>query len=50
MTLQSAKDYADNAVSGDTIHVKKSEAVWTIDESEDAIIVDDNFMTWMFQA
>lgn len=27
-----------------------SDAVWTIDDSDDAIIVDDDFMTWMFQA
>lgn len=27
-----------------------SDAVWTIDDSDDAIIVDDEFMTWMFQA
>lgn len=26
------------------------DAVWTIDDSDDAIIVDDDFMTWMFQA
>lgn len=30
--------------------LNKSDAVWTIDDSDDAIIVDDDFMTWMFQA
>ena len=37
----------DTAVGG---KVSKSDAVWTIDDSDDAIIVDDDFMTWMFQA
>lgn len=48
--VTSAEGDIDALQSSVSEKLNTSDAVWTIDDSDDAIIVDDDFMTWMFQA